>query len=70
VAGLRCEEKYIDMFIALLAEPHKLTMKKSHQRGFIFGFSQAIQFFAWGLTLWFGGYLVDIGEADFKDVFT
>merc|ERR1719495_482350 len=70
VAGLRCEEKYINMYISLLEEPHKLTMKKSHQRGFIFGFSQAIQFFAWGLTLWFGGYLVDIGEADFADVFT
>jgi len=70
VAGLRCEERYIDMYIELLSEPHKLTMKKSHQRGFIFGFSQAIQFFAWGLTLWFGGYLVDIGEAEFKDVFT
>merc|ERR1711892_173759 len=47
-----------------------MGMKKSHQRGFIFGFSQAIQFFAWGLTLWFGGYLVDIGEANFSDVFT
>merc|ERR1719233_285283 len=70
VAGLRCEERYIDLYIELLSEPHKLTMKKSHQRGFIFGFSQAIQFFAWGLTLWFGGYLVDIGEADFADVFT
>merc|ERR1712106_55546 len=70
VAGLRCEEKYINMYIELLSEPHKLTMKKSHQRGFIFGFSQALQFFAWGHTLWFGGYLVDIGEADFKDVFT
>merc|ERR1719483_1975780 len=70
VAGLRCEEKYIDMYIQLLEEPHKLTMKKSHQRGFIFGFSQAIQYIGWGLTLWFGGYLVDIGEADFKDVFT
>ena len=70
MAGLRCEEKYIDMYIALLAEPHKLIMKKSYQSGFIFGFAQAILFFAWGLTIWFGGYLVDIGEADFKDVFT
>ena len=69
VAGLRCEAKYVEMFIELLAEPHKLTMKKSHFRGFIFGLSQAMQFFAWGTTMWYGGYLVDQDEAEFEDVF-
>ena len=47
VAGLRVEAKYVQMYIDLLAGPHKLTLKKSHFRGFIFGLSQAMQFFAW-----------------------
>ena len=47
-----------------------MTKKKSHQRGFIFGFSQAIQFVAWGVTLWFGGWLVERNEIEFTDVFT
>ena len=47
VAGLRVEAKYVQMYIDLLAQPHKLTLKKSHFRGFIFGLSQAMQFFAW-----------------------
>merc|ERR1719195_1443213 len=58
------------MYVDLLAVPHKATMKNSHKRGFIFGFSQGVQYFAWGLTLWYGGYLVDIGDATFQQVFT
>merc|ERR1712032_1705635 len=27
VAGLRCEAKYVDMYIELLTAPHKLTVK-------------------------------------------
>ena len=70
IAGLRCEEKYVNMYVDLLAVPHKATMRNSHKRGFIFGFSQGIQYFAWGLTLWYGGYLVDIGDATYQQVFT
>ena len=70
IAGLRCEEKYVKMYVDLLAVPHKATMRNSHKRGFIFGFSQGIQYFAWGLTLWYGGYLVDIGDATYQQVFT
>ena len=70
IAGLRCEEKYVNMYVDLLAVPHKATMRNSHKRGFIFGFSQGVQYFAWGLTLWYGGYLVDIGDATYQQVFT
>merc|ERR1712032_870282 len=69
VAGLRCEAKYVDMYIELLTAPHKLTIKKSHLRGFIFGFSQSIQFVAWAVIMWYGGYLVDQGETEFENVF-
>ena len=40
VAGLRAEEKFIDMYVAELAAPHSLSYRKAHFRGFIFGFSQ------------------------------
>merc|ERR1712226_1247184 len=69
VAGLRCEAKYVDMYVELLTAPHKLTIKKSHLRGFIFGFSQSIQFVAWAVIMWYGGYLVDQGETEFENVF-
>jgi len=69
IAGLQCEEQYTSMYTELLREPHKMTLKRSHLRGMIFGFSQAMQFFAWGITLWYGGTLIDDGKATFEDVF-
>merc|ERR1719323_2569501 len=70
VAGLRVEQKYIDMYKDLLSVPLQQNKKRSHMRGILFGFSQGIQYLSWGLTLWFGGYLVDIGQAEYTDVFT
>merc|ERR1719394_2155514 len=70
VAGLRCEEKYVKMYVEKLAAPQQANLTKSHKRGFIFGFSQGVQYFAWGVTLWYGGYLVDIGDATYQEVFT
>ena len=49
--------------------PHKLTLKKSHMRGFVFGFSQAVQFFAFGVSLFYGGKLVEQGEITYKKAF-
>lgn len=69
VAGLRCEEKYIKMYTEQLALPFEMNKNRSHKRGVIFGFSQGIQYISWGLTLWFGGYLVDIGKASFTEVY-
>ena len=57
------------MYIELLTAPHKLTIKKSHLRGFIFGFSQSIQFVAWAVIMWYGGYLVENEGVLFEDVF-
>ena len=45
------------------------TSKQSHMRGFIFGFAQAIPQFAYGLTMWYGGYLVENDGLEFKDAF-
>jgi len=70
VAGLRCEAKYVEMFTKLLEEPHKRTIRRSHLRGFIFGFSQGSQFIMYSAIMWYGGYLVQIGATNFSTVFT
>ena len=70
VAGLRVEQKYQEMYMDQLRQPMEMNKKKSHMRGVIFGFSQGSQYLSWGLTMWFGGYLVDIGDASYDDVFT
>ena len=41
VAGLQCEARYVAEYIRLLEKPHKISLRKSHYRGHIFGFSQA-----------------------------
>jgi ABC-type multidrug transport system fused ATPase/permease subunit len=69
VAGLQCEAKYHEMYMILLTAPHKMTMNRSHMRGMIFGFAQAMQFFGWGIATFYGGILVDRNEIAFEDVF-
>ena len=69
VAGLGCEAHYADLYIRLLAQPHKLALVRAHKRGVIFGFSQAAQFFGWGVTTWYGGVLVVQECMRYKDVY-
>ena len=70
VAGLQIEDQICEMFAKELEEPHKRMVKKSHMRGFLFGFSQAVQYFAWGMTLAYGGFLVEHHLIEFNAVFT
>ena len=56
--GLRCEDDYVTRYTNLLAVPHKQSLVRAHKRGALFGFSQAAQFFGWGITTYYGGYLV------------
>lgn len=69
VAGLRAEEKFIKLYIEKLAVPHKLSYSKSHIRGAVFGFAQASPFFAYGIAMYYGGYLVWNQEIPFEDAF-
>ena len=69
VASSRSEESFLLMFVSELREPHRMTLSKAHMRGFIFGFSQAIQFFSWAACVFFGGYLVFREEMTFHQVF-
>ena len=46
------------MYNDVLLVPHKSGMKGAHKHGILFGFSQAAQYFGWGITTYYGGYLV------------
>ena len=69
MAGLGCEAHYADQYIRRLARPHKLALVRAHKRGIIFGFSQAAQFFGWGVTTYYGGVLVVTECMKYKDVY-
>ena len=56
--GLRCEDRYCNMYAEVLKVPHQQGMKGAHKHGILFGFSQAAQYFGWGITTYYGGYLV------------
>ena len=44
-------------------------MSPQVSRGFIFGFSQAIQFLSWAACVYVGGYLINTDEMTFEQVF-
>ena len=69
VASSRSEESFLMMYLSELREPHRMTLNKANIRGFIFGFSQAIQFFSWAACVFCGGYLVEAEEMNFHQVF-
>ena len=43
--------------------------KQSHMRGLLFGFAQATPNYAYGLIMWYGGYLVKNDGLLYKDAF-
>lgn len=69
VASLHKEQYFADEYSAALLKPHLQALKKSHLRGIAFGFAQAVPFFAYATTMLYGGYLVDVGQISFEDVF-
>jgi ABC-type bacteriocin/lantibiotic exporter with double-glycine peptidase domain len=58
VAGLVRERDVLAEYTALLEEPHRTSLRTAHIRGLVFGFGQAMPFFAYALSLYYGGYLV------------
>ena len=58
VAGLGCETALVQRFTECLAATGRLSQRTAHKRGGLFGYSQAAQYFGWGLTAYYGGVLV------------
>ena len=49
--------------------PYRAALKKAHVIGITFSFSQAIVFFAYAASFYFGAYLIEEGEMEYVDVF-
>ncbi|KAF4526587.1 hypothetical protein B566_EDAN006401 [Ephemera danica] len=52
----------------LLSEPHKTFLRTAHLRGLAFGFGQAMPFLAYGLCLYYGGYLVYYEDLHYSNI--
>ncbi|KAK3887408.1 hypothetical protein Pcinc_008524 [Petrolisthes cinctipes] len=69
VASLHKEQHFAKMYSDALYGPHKEALKKSHLRGFTFGFAQSVPFMAYATTILYGGHLVDTGIITYDIVF-
>ena len=69
VAGLSREKTFVSRYIAELSGPHETAKKKAHVRGLVFGFAQAMPFFAYAGCMYYGGYLVSTEELPYENVF-
>ncbi|CAL4059023.1 unnamed protein product, partial [Meganyctiphanes norvegica] len=69
VASLHKEMSFANQYSEALYEPHIAALKKSHVRGYAFGFAQSVPFFAYATAMFYGGYLVDIDIASYDSVF-
>ncbi|CAG9761758.1 unnamed protein product [Ceutorhynchus assimilis] len=69
VVSLGCEETFYDLYIREL-QPHiKTSLKNTHGRAFILGFSRAIMLFAYSTCLYYGGFLIRDKGVPYGDVF-
>jgi ATP-binding cassette, subfamily B (MDR/TAP), member 1 len=68
VAGLVRERAILQQYSDLLRAPHKKALKMAHIRGIVFGFGQAMPFLAYGISLWYGGYLVHYEGLPYENI--
>jgi ATP-binding cassette subfamily B (MDR/TAP) protein 1 len=69
VAGLGKEAYFVREYERELRGPHETSKRQSHVRGLIFGFCQAMPFFAYSGCMYYGGYLVYSEGIEYKNVF-
>ncbi|GFQ72411.1 ATP-dependent translocase ABCB1 [Trichonephila clavata] len=69
VASLHQEEGFYVRFSDALALPYSHARRKSHIKGFTYGFAQSVQVFAYASAFYYGSVLVASGELLYSDVF-
>ncbi|ODM94055.1 Multidrug resistance protein 1A [Orchesella cincta] len=69
VASLCKERAFVKMYQDLLEKAHTDTLKVNLIRGFIFGFSQSIPFFAYAAVNYYGAKLITDENMPYGDVF-
>ena len=68
VVSLGLAEKFMDDYFGLLRTPLKAGNHKAVLSGLAYGFSQAVIFFIWAMSFYYGGQLTAWGLATFNDV--
>ena len=69
VASLRREGTFYKAFMSSLNEPHISARKKAWVRGFVYGFASSVALYAYGVCVYYGGWLIKHEGLDFKSVF-
>ena len=69
VASLTIEIAFRHKFEDALEGPYRSAMLNAHVVGISFSLSQAVVFFAYGASFWFGAYLIEQGAIDYIKVF-
>ncbi len=69
VASLTREQKFYESFVYELMQPYKQALCKAHVVAISFSFSQAIVFYIYALSFWYGAKLIKNNELDFVEVF-
>lgn len=68
VAAFNMQPSVQKLYYEQLKGPLALSMRKGVVGGLGFGFSQAVMFFAYALTFWYGSRLVNDGTISFRDL--
>ncbi|KAK7197469.1 ATP-binding cassette protein subfamily B, member 2 [Novymonas esmeraldas] len=68
VASFNMKSDRVEAFKAVLREETPRKVKRGVIAGFIYGITQFVFYGVFALCFWYGGTLIDKGEADFKDV--
>nr|QST14979.1 ABCB1-1 protein [Diaphanosoma celebensis] len=69
VASLHKEEKFHELYMSSLHEPHFAALKKSWIRGAVFGFATSIPMFGYAACMYYGGWLIQNEDLAFASVF-
>ena len=69
VASLTREQIFFDKYLHELNIPYREALKKAHVIGITFSFSQAIVFFAYAASFYYGAVLIEDDEMEYVDVF-
>ena len=68
VASLNHEQSVLDRYNAQINLVDTACRKKTRYRGVVFGLGQTSPFIAYGISLFYGGYLVANGQMSFENI--
>ncbi len=70
VASLCGEKRFLELYINALEDSHRINKRRAHIRGLVYGLTTSTAWFCYGLSQFYGGYLVEKECVAIADVFT